>query len=1511
MMSIGLTQRREGVAQAASLSFVPLQAASLCYVILFFLIQSGFAQTDSAPTFGQIYGDYRPNFVDTERLNKNIPLKLSLQPWFYNMAQMEHDYRVDAFIKKADELFASGDFRGAMKLYHEVISNFPDDLWRVHGDGIFIPSAQYAQRQLLRMPKEQIFYYRTLHDAEARQLFDRAKKYYSPLDFAEVAERNLATSYGPRALWELGNMALDQGQYAKALFYYQQIRDYCKVHDVPQTDLALRLSACYKHLGREEEFAEVRKAALEGDQPPPGASGFLNAIDRVKNVPPPYFRQARNSQYISLGDYDLFPEPKKPMGRTEFVWTEANPQPQREWYVRALPWVAGNSIYYLHHNGLFCRSILTGKLNWSYAPGGLFDAFDATNLSHATRFRSTINYHPESDLLLHDGLVFASVLKEGPSLVAVDQGTGQLRWTKGAFAATTDAERNTRYLAPPAAGPNVIYAPYVREVIAGTSHLTSRTGIQCLESRTGRLIWNREICQQTPGQFSVSSRVRRIRIFGSQPTLKDGVVYHYTNAGVVAALDALSGCVLWATRYPHEPDAHDLLKEVTQQLWFSRPPLVRGDRVYVTPADSDRLLCLDTATGKVLWSVPRSDLLGAHTLVGINSAGELVLSGSAGLAAVNPVTGERIWDRPATPADTKERIGGAGSTRCRPFMTTSNKIYFNGNAWHGTHCEQFWDMTEKSTVAERWHYETGHTRTLTTYNGRIEEQARNAGKEVNPADLVHNVTDFFTTYHRMTFERYGTVFELEVSPKAISLWYDRDHVEAAVLKDSSPQGIFRLAELKEMQGDRQKAIELFETALTAITAQPTPFRTDINRQLFRLYRHQAGSALRSGNLDAAEGYCERMALACTTSQDEIYTILALAEVAQRQGRWADAAAALSGAIKHYGSIRFMVPAVLAGDTQVLRSRAQAVIANMHGKSPRRYYSKELELALKVSEATLENYFSILAPLEPDMQVLTGRFAGDWLQRLLADAPDDFLQQYETAAAQVLRAETDESTVLRLIAEYPRTEAAQKSLDLLIERASALQEPARRIALWRLNDVGRTNGLNVPDAVQKACDIRVQQVSPTPLAANYRRQGITLDYDVNTLLKVLRPADGPAAAQRLAFVGMRAKRINANKFGVVCWDLDAGKKKWEAAEIRLKDKGEEEGFQKFFVHQGKLIVHGWYDVLALELDDGELIWRSQVPHGFRIVDSAVAEDVLVLSDNSRTVALHLATGQLIWEANETGSAYSPPLLRDNLLVSVRRNPSGVAFRDLGTGRLLSLLPLPNLSEATGNPAVAWDEPGVPLGQNKDSLFLTDGWDHIAVDLPSRSIRWQSRITQLDRGVFREGTQSAAFRIWGDDSRVLCRKPNYDSIRLEALGSEDGELRWSLDENETPGVPFNLVLGDDAVYGLHYWRDDTASLHLRGYRLEDGKPIYKQIRRGTTKPQSWLPGPLRGDHFVVHYSDEQKRNLLIVEAATGNVTQQIDVKGFGHWGQYGQVSYAVQGPNLIILSDKELTIASPQR
>src|SRR5262249_31544780 len=150
-----------------------------------------------------------------------------------------------------------------------------------------------------------------------------------------------------------------------------------------------------------------------------------------------------------------------------------------------------------------------------------------------------------------------------------------------------------------------------------------------------------------------------------------------------------------------------------------------------------------------------------------------------------------------------------------------------------------------------------------------------------------------------------------------------------------------------------------------------------------------------------------------------------------------------------------------------------------------------------------------------------------------------------------------------------------------------------------------------------------------------------------------------------------------------------------------------------------------------------------------------------------------------------------------------------------------------------------------------------------------------------GVARGGNESAAFRFWANEFTVVVLKPNFDSIGLEAISLADGVLRWQINEAKTPGILHNLVLSKDALHGLHYSKDEAAALILMSYRLDDGKQLHKQIHRGSTKPEAWLPGPLRGDHAVIHVSDEQKRQLMVLEAASGKIVYQLEVKGFGQW------------------------------
>ena len=130
------------------------------------------------------------------------------------------------------------------------------------------------------------------------------------------------------------------------------------------------------------------------------------------------------------------------------------------------------------------------------------------------------------------------------------------------------------------------------------------------------------------------------------------MVYHTTNAGVVAAVDAQNGRIRWITRYPQSRSVLDNLSN-PGSVWRNEPPLARGDKLYVTPVDSQLLLCLNKDTGRVLWVASRNAdstwpgreqtrFQTVSRMVGFSSEGLLCLVG-ADVVFLAPETGRLVW----------------------------------------------------------------------------------------------------------------------------------------------------------------------------------------------------------------------------------------------------------------------------------------------------------------------------------------------------------------------------------------------------------------------------------------------------------------------------------------------------------------------------------------------------------------------------------------------------------------------------------------------------------------------------------------------------------------------------------------------------------------------------------------------------------------------------------------------------------------------------------------------------
>ena len=121
------------------------------------------------------------------------------------------------------------------------------------------------------------------------------------------------------------------------------------------------------------------------------------------------------------------------------------------------------------------------------------------------------------------------------------------------------------------------------------------------------------------------------------PTLYNGRVYAFGATGILNALDAATGKVLWSRNVQAETNT-------AVPFWgFSSSPLVIGDAVIV--AASGNLVAYDAASGNQKWVGPKAG--GSYSsphLVTVGGVPQVLLIGENRLVSVSPADGKEIWE---------------------------------------------------------------------------------------------------------------------------------------------------------------------------------------------------------------------------------------------------------------------------------------------------------------------------------------------------------------------------------------------------------------------------------------------------------------------------------------------------------------------------------------------------------------------------------------------------------------------------------------------------------------------------------------------------------------------------------------------------------------------------------------------------------------------------------------------------------------------------------------------------
>jgi outer membrane protein assembly factor BamB/tetratricopeptide (TPR) repeat protein len=165
-------------------------------------------------------------------------------------------------------------------------------------------------------------------------------------------------------------------------------------------------------------------------------------------------------------------------------------------------------------------------------------------------------------------------------------------------------------------------APLVHDGLAYTAQSRSadkrtHTSLACYDAVSGKSRWLQELCE-TPDQGGRHDHLL---------TLADSQIIFCSHSGAIVAVDAGTGKPKWGVRYlSRGPNTKDGLPSPRSLC----PPLAADGRLFLAPADSDRIFCLDTLTGQILWD--RGGIEVVHLLA--VARGRLIFTTPQGLQAI-------------------------------------------------------------------------------------------------------------------------------------------------------------------------------------------------------------------------------------------------------------------------------------------------------------------------------------------------------------------------------------------------------------------------------------------------------------------------------------------------------------------------------------------------------------------------------------------------------------------------------------------------------------------------------------------------------------------------------------------------------------------------------------------------------------------------------------------------------------------------------------------------------------
>ena len=431
---------------------------------------------------------------------------------------------------RAEQFAVDGQWEDAVEALMRLLESESSSVVALD-DQLYISLPEYCHRVLAQFPPKSLARYRQLVDATAETWYRQGIENRDSELLQRVVDQYFCSTWGDDALWALGELALQRGDYQAARNAWLRMDAYPDT-DFSSASLQARLTLISI---REEDWerAESELAELRADNPT--AMGRLGGRDGVlAELLAGLLKQAR--QEPRRVDAQEVPIPK---GACELLWS----QPLENEKLTISPLVVDDRLIYQDATSVRSLKLADGEQVFQ-AKGKVFRSPGLSPASLASSSTESLG-QPHFTLTANDRFLFGvTTVPLGLRRKSNGSNAQSRLWSldlqrDGALALDQPSEEaGVAFVGAPVAAGMQLFVPI-------RSHdQTARVGIACYDLSTGQRRWQRWLCQaNTPATGWTNEIASNLLAYDS------GILYANTNLGAIGAVRAADGQVLWLKTY--------------------------------------------------------------------------------------------------------------------------------------------------------------------------------------------------------------------------------------------------------------------------------------------------------------------------------------------------------------------------------------------------------------------------------------------------------------------------------------------------------------------------------------------------------------------------------------------------------------------------------------------------------------------------------------------------------------------------------------------------------------------------------------------------------------------------------------------------------------------------------------------------------------------------------------------------------------------------------------------------